>query len=66
MTANIQRETAKIFAFPTRAQLAAGYRRDVSAMASEVADAIRLKRTDFGSGWYHDAAIEEIGPEKKN
>jgi hypothetical protein len=66
MAANIQRETAKIYAFPTRAQLAAGYRRDMSAMASEVADALRLKRTDFGSGWYHDAAIEEAGRDKKN
>jgi hypothetical protein len=66
MAANIQHETAKIYAFPTRAQLATGYRRDMSAMASEVAEALRLKRTDFGSGWYHDAAIEEAGRDKKN
>ena len=66
MAANLQRETAKIYAFPTRTQLTAGYRRDMSAMASEVADALRLKRTDFGSGWYHDAAIEEAGSDKKN
>jgi hypothetical protein len=66
MTAKVQHETAKIFAFPTRAQLAAGYRSDKLAMASEVADALRLKRTDFGSGWYHDAAIEDSGHGKKN
>jgi hypothetical protein len=67
MAANIQHQTAKIYAFPTRAQLAAGYRRDMSAMALEVADALRLKRTDFGSGWYHDAAIEDNAVhEKKN
>ncbi|MEP9390362.1 DUF2735 domain-containing protein [Mesorhizobium sp. KR9-304] len=66
MTAKVQHESAKIFAFPTRAQLAAGYRRDMSAMASEVADALRLKRPDFGSGWYHDAAIEDAGRGKKN
>lgn len=66
MAANIQRETAKIYVFPTKTQLAAGYRRDMSAMASEVADALRLKRTDFGSGWYHDAAIEEARREKNN
>ena len=66
MAANIQRETAKIYAFPTRGQLAAGYRRDVSTMASEVAEALRLKRTDFGSGWYHDSAIEEACRDKKN
>ena len=35
-------------------------------MASEVAEALRLKRTDFGSGWYHDSAIEEAGRDKKN
>jgi hypothetical protein len=66
MTANVQRETAKIYAFPTKARLATGYRRDMSAMTSEVEDALRLKRTDFGSGWYHDAAIEEAVHEKKN
>jgi hypothetical protein len=66
MAANIQRESAIIYAFPTKAQRASGYRRDRSAMASEVAEALRLKRTDFGSGWYHDAAIEEAAGEKKN
>lgn len=66
MAANIQRESARIYAFPTRTQLAAGYRRDMSAMESEVADALRLKRADFGSGWYHDAAIEEVLGEHKN
>jgi hypothetical protein len=66
MAANVQHETAKIYAFPTKAQLVAGYRRDMSAMASEVADALRLKWTEFGSGWYHDAAIEDAVHEKKN
>lgn len=66
MSANIQRESAKIYAFPTKAQLASGYRRDKATMEAEVTAALRLKRTDFGSGWYHDAAIEEAASGRKN
>ena len=55
MTERVQRETAKIYQFPAggRARRATD---SESRRAADVA-AARHPRVDFGSGWYHDAAI---------
>ena len=61
MAERIQRETAKIYQFPAggRASSATGNKR-----TEDVAAAARHPRVDFGSGWYHDAAIEAERPAK--
>ena len=58
MNNDLHRETAKIYAFPSRAETS---RRSVISQSAPVADLLarRLPRTDFGSGWYHEAAMQE-------
>lgn len=65
MRTTFHRETAKIYAFPVKADAA---RRRLNMQAQMVADiaAQDLPRTDFGSGWYHEAAIEEAGKESSH
>ena len=51
MTENVQRETAKIYQFPVKAR---------AGKASQQSDPpSRLAPVEFGSGWYHDAAIQD-------
>lgn len=52
-----RRESATIYTFPPRGRSAAG---DlvVKQMSAEEFSARRILPTDFGSGWYHDAAVE--------
>jgi hypothetical protein len=55
MAERIQRETAKIYQFPV------GGRASRTAAAKSTEDQVTVPRhahVDFGSGWYHDAAIE--------
>jgi hypothetical protein len=58
MTTDVQRESAKIYAFPSRARNTGS---SVSEQPSSVVEltARRLPRVEFGSGWYHEAALEE-------
>lgn len=51
--------TAKIYAFPARGRFASAVvkRSELSGRASLNAH----PRIEFGSGWYHDAAIDEGG-----
>jgi hypothetical protein len=55
MTTTSPRGSAKIYQFPVRAR--AGQRGANPAVAEMAA--ARLPRVEFGSGWYHEAAIEE-------
>lgn len=59
------RESAKIYAFPARVRTAAVI--GGGEQAKPVADLAsrRLPKTVFGSGWYHDAAIEEAAQQPK-
>jgi hypothetical protein len=61
MAERIQRDTAKIYQFP-----AGGRAGRATAIKSteDHAVAARHPRVDFGSGWYHDAAIEAERPAK--
>ena len=55
MTANSDRESAKIYQFPARGRIAASQRDEAKAtLASQQAVKVAV-----GSGWYHDAAIQE-------
>jgi hypothetical protein len=55
MTSQLQRPTAKIYAFPSRPRTAAN---DRYAPVQQQA-AATFATVEFGAGWYHDAAIEE-------
>ena len=58
MTPNSQPPSAKIYQFPrkTHANVAAGGGR--SAWSARDERALTLPTVEFGSGWYHDAAIQ--------
>jgi hypothetical protein len=58
MPANPQRESATIYQFPVGGRQAAGGRR-AEAKAAAPAEAPRVAKAICGSGWYHEAAIQE-------
>lgn len=49
--------TANIYKFPVRARAQASSRASYSPVAE--LHGPRLERMDFGSAWYHDAAMED-------
>jgi hypothetical protein len=51
------RPSAKILMFPVAARTTASNLSGKAKFAAELA-ALRGVRSDFGDGWYHDAAIE--------
>jgi len=58
MTTKLIRESAKIYEFPLSARsIARGLRQEASPVA-ELAPQ-RVSKVAFGSGWYHEAAIQE-------
>ena len=57
MTTNVHRESAKIYQFPVRVRAAAGGHRDGGKPVVELSP--RVAKASFGSGWYHDAAIQD-------
>ena len=58
MMTNLGRESAKIYQFPTRAQLSGNGRPGKIKSAVEL-NAVQYATPSFGSGWYHEAAIRE-------
>jgi Protein of unknown function (DUF2735) len=50
--------TAKIYPFPIRPRATKAVQRDGQRKVAEIGSG-RLPQTDFGSGWYHDAAIKD-------
>jgi len=54
MTTNVQGGSATIYQFPARGRFAPR----AGNQDSEQATAPRAARVVFGSGWYHDEAIE--------
>jgi hypothetical protein len=58
MTTDFSRESAKIIEFPAGGRRAVAVRRDESNLAADPA-ALRVSGDAFGSGWYHEAAIQE-------
>lgn len=57
MTTHAGRETAVIIPFPQRRR-PAGNRRDEALAAAEAA-LPRIAHAALGSGWYHEAAVQE-------
>ena len=57
MSTNVERPSAKIYQFPRQVAANAGdSRRDGKSAADSRQQA--LTSTEFGSGWYHDAAVQ--------
>ncbi|AZN99964.1 DUF2735 domain-containing protein [Mesorhizobium sp. M9A.F.Ca.ET.002.03.1.2] len=59
------RQSAKILMFPVAARASASNLSGKAKFAAELAS-LRNVTTDFGSGWYHDAAIEEAEQARKS
>lgn len=57
MTTNVERGSAKIYQFPTKRRPPTG-RFDGPGFVSNISSP-NVTPTDFGSGWYHDEAIQE-------
>jgi hypothetical protein len=56
MAESVLRESARIYQFPIRDRAVKASHRE----GQRVADlAARLPNTEFGSGWYHEAAVQE-------
>lgn len=56
--------TAKIYQFPTRARPPAGHFDESKRTAAMPSPPIAT--TEFGSGWYHEEAIEDAERGRKN
>jgi Protein of unknown function (DUF2735) len=59
------RPSAKILMFPAAARMSASNLSGKAKFAAELAS-LRHDLTDFGSGWYHEAAIEEAEQARKS
>ena len=59
------RQSAKILMFPVAARVPASNLSGKAKFAAELAS-LRNVRADFGSGWYHEAAIEEAQQDRKS
>ena len=68
MTANIYGATAKIYQFPTRGKAGIGENREKAKPVAPVADVTSQRFVDAadGSGWYHEAAIQEADRARKH
>jgi hypothetical protein len=64
MTSSVHRGPAKIYQFPLKARTPAGHLDD-GKRAADIASP-PIADTEFGSGWYHDEAIEEAERSRKN
>ena len=58
MTTNVPRPSAQIIQFPVRARQSNGAQRDSMTPALDVRSQ-RFATVASGSGWYHDAAIQD-------
>ncbi|MBD0416243.1 DUF2735 domain-containing protein [Oryzicola mucosus] len=65
MTANIQRESAKIFAFPKRTRPTADR---FQGQCLPVTDLLVRRSADFVDidGWYHEAALDKDDPSRSH
>lgn len=58
MNTNFHHGSAKIYQFPVRVRPPIGARNDETTSAAAI-NAPRVSEAACGSGWYHEAAIEE-------
>ena len=65
MNTNPNRGSAEIIPFPSRARKNSGERRDIARPAATFV-AQRTAKVGSGSGWYHEAAIQDAERSRKN
>ena len=63
MTADFQRQTAKIYKFPAMPRTIPGTGHKPADSGFDLSH--RFSDAAFGSGWYHEAAIEEAEKNRK-
>lgn len=59
------RQSAQILMFPTAKRAAAANLSRQAKFAAQAA-ALPVAHTDFGDGWYHEAAIQEEARDRRN
>ncbi len=64
MPTNFDREPAQIISFPAKVRLPMNGAR-LSQELPLQPSAVRVARTEFGSGWYHEAAIRDADLARK-
>lgn len=57
MMAKTDQQTAKIYAFPVKKRIVAERLRKLERDAARLRP-VNYAATEFGSGWYHEAAIQ--------
>jgi hypothetical protein len=65
MNTDLNRGSAEIIPFPSRARTIAGELRDVAKPVAQF-PLPRAVKVASGSGWYHEAAIEDAERERSN
>lgn len=65
MATTLQRGSATIAQFPLRGRFAVGSDRDEANSATNLV-ALRAPKTVYGSGWYHEEAIQDADRPRKN
>jgi Protein of unknown function (DUF2735) len=65
MTTNFDRGSATVYQFPARGRFAENGRREETNAAAN-ASVPQAAKIVFGSGWYHDEAIQEAERARKN
>jgi len=64
MTTNFSTGSATIYQFPARLRGSVGGRCEETNVAEDFTS-LRIAKTVFGSGWYHEAAVEEAERARK-
>ena len=64
MATNSDRESARIYQFPARGRFAANQRGDTKPIATGTSR--QVVKAAVGSGWYHEAAIQEAERARNN
>jgi Protein of unknown function (DUF2735) len=65
MNTNLNHGSAKIYQFPAGGRAALGGRRQEEAKAPVDPGSLRVSEAASGSGWYHEAAIQESKPARE-
>jgi uncharacterized protein DUF2735 len=64
MTANSDRVSAQIFQFPARGRFASATNREEKSVAGLTSP--RIAKVAMGSGWYHEAAIQDAERDRES
>jgi hypothetical protein len=65
MPRNVHHGSATILQFPSRVRSLVGGNREDASAATNIAS-LRLANTSFGDAWYHEEAVREAEPPRKN